>query len=146
MTRGDETLRQRRRDNMGKRLKLCSRCNQRLARHSVNGEQLCCYCYVAAGRQPADWHPECMVAAGGVAEAKGSMLILRRASLGSEDYDVLCDEKVVGRIFLAAHSPRGAAWMWTIPYSQHEGRTRTHGHESTPEAAMAAFAESWRRE
>jgi hypothetical protein len=29
---------------------------------------------------------------------------------------------------------------------QHEDRTPTHGHEATREAAMAAFAKSWRRE
>jgi hypothetical protein len=27
-----------------------------------------------------------------------------------------------------------------------EGRTPTHGYEATPEAAMVAFAKSWRRE
>jgi hypothetical protein len=43
-------------------------------------------------------------------------LILKRASIGSnqEDYDVVADDKVVGRIFLAAHSPRGTAWRWTL--------------------------------
>jgi hypothetical protein len=28
----------------------------------------------------------------------------------------------------------------------HEDRTPTHGYEATREAAMAAFAKSWRRE
>jgi hypothetical protein len=28
----------------------------------------------------------------------------------------------------------------------HEERTPTHGYEATREAAMAAFAKSWRRE
>ena len=28
----------------------------------------------------------------------------------------------------------------------HKDRTRTHGYEPTREAAMAAFAKSWRRE
>jgi hypothetical protein len=69
-------------------------------------------------------------------------LILKRASTGSEDYDVLSDEKVVGRIFLAAHSPRGSAWMWTLAYGQHEDRTPTHGYEPTREQAMAAFDKS----
>jgi hypothetical protein len=35
--------------------------------------------------------------------------------------------------------------MWTLAYGQHEDRT-THGYEPTCEAAMAAFAKSWRRE
>jgi hypothetical protein len=74
-----------------------------------------------------------------------TQLILKRASVGSnqEDYDVLADDKVVGRIFLAARSPRGTAWMWTLA---HEDRIPTHGYEPTREAAMAAFAKSWRRE
>jgi len=36
-------------------------------------------------------------------------------------------------------------WMWTL-LLYHEGRTPTHGYEATREAAMAAFAKSWRRE
>ena len=34
----------------------------------------------------------------------------------------------------------------TLAYGQHEDRTPTHGYEPTREAAMAAFAKSWRRE
>ena len=34
----------------------------------------------------------------------------------------------------------------TLAYGHHEGRTPTHGYEPTREAAMAAFAKSWRRE
>jgi hypothetical protein len=75
-------------------------------------------------------------------------LILKRAPIANnvEDHDVLADGKVVGRIFLAAHSPRGTAWTWTLAYGEHEDRTPTHGCESTREQAMAAFAKSWRRE
>jgi hypothetical protein len=77
-----------------------------------------------------------------------TQLILKRGSIGSnqEDYDVLADGAVVGRIFLAAQSPRGRAWMWTLAYGQHEDRTPTHGYEPTREAAMQAFAKSWHRE
>jgi len=32
------------------------------------------------------------------------------------------------------------------PSGHHEDRTPTHGYEPTREAAMAAFAKSWRRE
>ena len=35
--------------------------------------------------------------------------------------------------------------MWTLSLGQHEDRTPTHGYEPTREAAMAAFAKSWRR-
>jgi hypothetical protein len=36
--------------------------------------------------------------------------------------------------------------MWTLAFGQHEDRTPTHGYAETREAAMAAFAKSWRRE
>jgi hypothetical protein len=79
-------------------------------------------------------------------------LLLKRAALSrpsghwsDDDYDVLCDGVVVGRIFNAA-SPVGTPWMWTLAYGYHEDRTPTHGYEATCEAAMAAFAKSWRRE
>jgi hypothetical protein len=35
-----------------------------------------------------------------------------------------------------------ASWA----YGYHEDRTATHGYAATREAAMAAFAKSWRRE
>jgi hypothetical protein len=36
--------------------------------------------------------------------------------------------------------------MWTLAFGQHEDRWRMHGHEPTREAAMAAFAKTWRRD
>jgi hypothetical protein len=62
------------------------------------------------------------------------------------DFDVLFDGIVVGRIFNAAASPVGSPWLWTLAYAHLEDRTPTHGYESTREAAMAAFAKSWRRQ
>jgi hypothetical protein len=49
-------------------------------------------------------------------------------------------------IFLSAAAPERGQWMWTLGYGYHEDRTPTHGYEPTREAAMAAFAKSWRRE
>jgi hypothetical protein len=79
-------------------------------------------------------------------------LILKSASASrpsgewnDDDYDVLADGVVVGRIFYAASSPVGSAWMWTLGFGYHEDRTPTHGYAETREAAMAAFAKSWRR-
>jgi hypothetical protein len=46
----------------------------------------------------------------------------------------------------AAAAPVGEPWLWTLAFGRHEDRTPTHGHEATREAAMAAFARSWRRE
>ena len=78
-------------------------------------------------------------------------LILKRASASrpsgewnDDDYDVLKDGKVVGRIMKAAASPVEAPWMWTLAYGYHEGRSLTHGYEADREAAMKAFAKSWR--
>ena len=72
-----------------------------------------------------------------------SPLILKRAPIGphQEEYEVLEDGVVVGRIFLL---PIG--WMWTLAYGRHKDPTPTHGYESSREAAMAAFAKSWWQE
>jgi hypothetical protein len=59
---------------------------------------------------------------------------------------VFCNGTVVGRIFKANAAPVGSPWMWTLIFPHHEGRSPTHGYEATREAAMAAFAKSWRRE
>jgi len=34
--------------------------------------------------------------------------------------------------------------MWTLIFPHHEGRSPTHGYAENREAAMAAFAKSWR--
>jgi hypothetical protein len=59
---------------------------------------------------------------------------------------VLEDGAVVGRIMKTAAAPVGTPWMWTVLFGYHENRTPTHGYAATREAAMAAFAKSWRRE
>jgi hypothetical protein len=80
-------------------------------------------------------------------------LVLKRAAASrlsghwyDDDYDVLAGGKIVGRIYKAAAAPVGSPWMWTLAFGHHEDRTPTHGYEATREAAMAAFAKSWRRE
>jgi hypothetical protein len=80
-------------------------------------------------------------------------LILKRASASrpsgewnENDFDVIADGFVVGRIFKANTSPVGASWMWTLAFGHHEDRTPTHGYAATREAAMAAFAKSWRQQ
>ena len=62
-----------------------------------------------------------------------------------DDYHVLADGVVVGRIFKVRVGGR-TPWMWTLASGYHKDRTSTHGYEATREAAMAAFAKSWRRE
>jgi hypothetical protein len=80
-------------------------------------------------------------------------LILKRASASrpsgewsDDDFDVLADGVVVGRIFKANAGPVGSPWMWTLAFGHHEDRAPIYGYEPTREAAMAAFANSWRRE
>ena len=58
----------------------------------------------------------------------------------------LCEGAVVGRIMKAAAAPVGQPWLWTLAYRPHEDRSPIYGYELTREAAMAAFAKSWRRE
>ena len=78
-------------------------------------------------------------------------LTLKRASASrpsgewdDDDFDVLADGVVVGRIFNSNAGPVGSPWMWTLAFGHHEDRTPTHGHAETREAAMMAFAKSWR--
>ena len=80
-------------------------------------------------------------------------LILKSASKSrpsdewnEDDYDVVADGLVVGRIMKAAAVPVGMSWMWTHGYGYHEDRTPIHGYAATREDAMTAFAKSWRRE
>jgi len=42
-------------------------------------------------------------------------------------------------------APVGAPWFWPLAYGYHHDRKPTHGYAATREAAMAAFAKSWRR-
>jgi hypothetical protein len=80
-------------------------------------------------------------------------LVLKRASASRpfdqwrNDYDVLCDGAVVGRIVHAgAGAPEGRSWLWSLAYGYHRDRTSSYGYEPTRETAMAAFAKSWWRE
>ena len=80
-------------------------------------------------------------------------LVLKRAAASrlsghwyDDDYDVLSEGEIVGRIMKAAGAPVGSPWMWTLAFEHHENRTPTHGYAATREAAMAAFAKSWRRQ
>ena len=61
-----------------------------------------------------------------------------------DNYDVVEDGIVVGRIFLSPDAPKHRPWMWTS--NEHKGRPPAFGYEPSREAAMAAFAKSWRRE
>jgi hypothetical protein len=64
-------------------------------------------------------------------------LILKRASpsprSGDDDYDVLANGAVVGRIFKVRLGGR-TTWMWTLALGHHEDRIPTQGYEATREA------------
>ena len=73
-------------------------------------------------------------------------LILKRASASrpsgewnDDDFDVLANTEVVGRIFKANAAPVGSPWLWAFIF------TPTHGYAVSREAAMGAVAKSWRR-
>ena len=64
----------------------------------------------------------------------------------NDDYDVLPDGARCRPHLQSQCGARGTPWMWTLAFGHHEDRTPTHGYEAVREAAMAAFAKSWRRE
>ena len=79
-------------------------------------------------------------------------LILKRGSASrpsgqwrDDDYDVLENGVVVGRICKVPTAPEDRPWMWA---SGHDGQIKrvAQGYEATREAAIAAFAKSWRGE
>jgi hypothetical protein len=75
-------------------------------------------------------------------------LILKRAPIGwnEDDFDVVEEGVIVSRIFKARIAPEDRHWMWASGHGGHHIERAAHGYEATHEAAMAAFARSWRRE
>src|SRR5262245_57827212 len=65
-------------------------------------------------------------------------LIFKRAPIGwnHDDYDVVDDGVIVGRIFKVPIAPREQTWMWASGHNGHMRRA-AHGYEPTREAAMA---------
>jgi hypothetical protein len=74
-------------------------------------------------------------------------LILKRAPIGwnQDDFDVLEDGIIVGRIFKVPIAPEDRPWMWASGHNR-AMRRAAHGYELTRETAMQAFARSWHRE
>ncbi len=73
-------------------------------------------------------------------------LVLKRAAASGlsgewseDDYDVLCQGAVVGRIMKAVAAPVGTPWLWTLAYGHHEDRTPIYGYEPTREAAYQSI-------
>jgi hypothetical protein len=81
-----------------------------------------------------------------------AQLILTRASVSrpsghwrDDDYDVLENGVVVGRIFMVPVAPRAGPGCGRVATTA-TFAAAAHGYEPTREAAMAAFAKSWRRQ
>jgi hypothetical protein len=81
-----------------------------------------------------------------IRRSSSASLILKRGSAWrssgkwrDDDYDVLENGVVIGRIFKVQVAPENRRWMWA---SGHNGEIKraAHGYEPTREAAMAAFA------
>jgi hypothetical protein len=54
-------------------------------------------------------------------------LLAHQASGKDDDFDVLTNGEVVGRIFKANAAPVGSPWMWTLIFPHHTGCTPAHG-------------------
>ena len=59
------------------------------------------------------------------------------------DYVVLHDGRVIGRIFLSPQAPQGCSWFWTITAREHPASIHSRGYSATREQAMADFKAQW---
>jgi hypothetical protein len=82
------------------------------------------------------------------------MLTLKRGKLSrpsgqwqDEDYDVLADGKVVGRIYedASASTPPELRWSWSITEIVPAVPNMTNGHAATLDEAKAKFRAVWAR-
>jgi hypothetical protein len=65
--------------------------------------------------------------------------------VGPDDYDVIGkDGEVIGRIVRTTPGPSGKTWMWSLATRRY-GEGSVLGYEVIREAALRAFAESWRQ-
>jgi hypothetical protein len=67
------------------------------------------------------------------------------SALRDEDYDVLADGKVVGRIYedASASTPPDMGWFWSITAIVPATRGATHSTAATLEEAKAKFRQAW---
>ena len=67
-----------------------------------------------------------------------NLLLQPTPARGPNDYEVIADDWIVGRIVLSDASPAERPWMWSLDHAFHKDREPTQGYEATREAAMAA--------
>jgi hypothetical protein len=67
--------------------------------------------------------------------------------LQDEDYDVLADGNVVGRIYedASASTPADMRWFWSVTEIVPAIPNRTNGTAATREEAMAKFRAAWEK-
>jgi hypothetical protein len=70
------------------------------------------------------------------------MLTLKRGLSDTDDYDVLSEGKIVGRIMRQPQAPQGLPWFWTITAHCPQPPT-SKGYAASREEAMAAFRAAW---
>lgn len=64
----------------------------------------------------------------------------------ADDYDVVCEEELIGRIFRPRlNVPEDRPWMWTMAGAVLSEFVCSHGFEATRDEARAAIAEHWRK-
>jgi hypothetical protein len=64
---------------------------------------------------------------------------------GDDDYDVLAEGKVIGRIYEggSASTPPELRWFWSITEVVRVPDVVTHGHAPTLDSAKAKLRENW---
>ena len=59
------------------------------------------------------------------------------------DYVVLHDGQVIGRIFMSPQAPQDQPWFWTITTMDYPPTIHSRGFSATREEATAAFKARW---
>jgi hypothetical protein len=89
----------------------------------------------------------------GVPDRKTNSLILKRmpTAASAEQYEVVCDGRHVGRIYLASpHDKHGVNWYWGVAFFERPKASahltnKWDGFAASRDKAMAAFRAAWDR-